>query len=273
MNPIVVLGGITYDTVVSMSAFPEPKSATLYARAIGSDLYGQKTIDYFKREGLSFHPDIDPAGTERHVNLMDQEGGRISIFLNTTPADVELNLPLAEQAVIEADYVVLNIIGYCKQYIPLIQRRGKEIWCDLHDYNGVNPYYDDYIDASHYLFLSSDNLPDYRALMEKWIFKDGKKLVVCTQGKEGATALTSEGQWIEVPIVPHYRRIDTNGAGDNFFSGFLYAYSHGLTIEKSLQAAAIAAGLCITSKELVYEQLSAAKLAADYREHFGVALF
>lgn len=67
-------------------------------------------------------------------------------------------------------------------------------------------------------------MKDYKQFMEKMI-KAVKKLVVCTHGKSGATALTSEGKWIEEGIVEKYKRVDTNGAGDAFFTGFLYWHS------------------------------------------------
>ncbi|MDQ0196715.1 carbohydrate kinase family protein [Paenibacillus wynnii] len=296
MSSFLILGGVSYDTIVPMKEFPKAEPATLYSLGFhetvgstgagkalclhklgaetnllataGDDEHGNKISRYLAQEGLSFYLDHDPTGTERHVNLMDEEGRRISIFLHTSSADSELNLERAEELILSCDYAVLNIVGYCKKYIPLLQKYNKEIWCDLHDYNGDNPFHSDFINAAHYLFLSSDNLPDYRPQMEKWI-KDGKKLVVCTHGSHGATALTAAGQWLEIPIADQYERVDSNGAGDNFFAGFLYAYSLGCSLEQSLQAASIVAGLCITSKELVAEDLSALKLQEDYEKYYG----
>ncbi|WP_379131389.1 carbohydrate kinase family protein [Paenibacillus sp. sgz500958] len=299
MSSFLILGGVTYDTIVSMKEFPKAEPATLHAHGFhetvgstgagkalclhklgtettllataGDDEYGRKIRRFLEQEGLSFHLDHDPTGTERHVNLMDENGGRISIFLNTSSVDAKLDLERTKELLQKSDYAVLNIVGYCKQYIPLLQELGKEVWCDLHDYDGRNTFHDGFIAASHYLFLSSDNLPDYRPLMEQWI-REGKKLVVCTHGRNGATALTPDGQWLEIPIIEQYERVDSNGAGDNFFAGFLYAHSLGCSLPTCLRAAAVTAGLCVTSKELVAEGLSAAKLHEDYEKYYGEKL-
>ena len=85
--------------------------------------------------------------------------------------------------------IILNIVSYTKKLIPLFKQSQKPIWTDLHDYNGKDLYHQDYIDAADYIFMSSDNLDNYRAVMEKTI-RRGKKLVICTHGKGGSTALT-----------------------------------------------------------------------------------
>jgi sugar/nucleoside kinase (ribokinase family) len=285
--------------ILSMPAFPKPEPATLYCQGyhetVGStgagkalclhklgadtmllatagwDKYGELIARYLQREGLPFYLDQDPDGTERHVNLMDAEGKRISIFINTASPYPLLDLRRTENEIMNAEFAVLNINGYCKAYLPLLRKHNKEIWCDLHDYDGGNPYHDDFIASADYLFLSSDNLPGYRPVMERWI-ACGKKLVVCTHGRGGATALAADGRWYEIPIADQYERVDSNGAGDNFFSGFLYAYSLGCPLDSCLQAATICAGLCITSKELVSEGLSADKLRQNYERYYGEVL-
>lgn len=167
----------------------------------------------------------------------------------------------------ESDYIILNIINYCRNYIPIIKQYQKEIWCDLHDYDGQNPYHEDFIKDADYIFMSSDALEDYKSVMEQMI-KQGKKLVVCTHGRKGATAVTAEDIWYEVPIIDVYERKDTNGAGDNFFSGFLYGHSKGYSIEKCLQIASVTGGLCISSGELIHEELSEDRVLKDYEKYY-----
>jgi aryl-phospho-beta-D-glucosidase BglC (GH1 family) len=79
----------------------------------------------------------------------------------------------------------------------LLKKYNKEVWTDLHDYNEGNPYHKDFIDAADYVFLSSDNLSDYKSTMQD-IMSRNKKLVVCTHGKKGASALTSELKWVRL---------------------------------------------------------------------------
>jgi sugar/nucleoside kinase (ribokinase family) len=102
--------------------------------------------------------------------------------------------------------------------------------------------------------------------MKRWIGA-GKKLVVCTHGKKGATALLSDGSWIETPIIDTYAFKDANGAGDSFFSGFLYGHLKGREVEQCMQLGTICAGLCITSSELAFEELSEELLEKAYEAY------
>ena len=98
--------------------------------------------------------------------------------------------------------------------------------------------------------MSSDKLTGYRDFMTQ-IIESGKKLVVCTHGKEGSTALTSDGKWLETPVIGDYTRLDTNGAGDGFFAGFLYGHSEGYDLPTCLRLGTIVGGLTVSSTELL----------------------
>jgi acarbose 7IV-phosphotransferase len=151
--------------------------------------------------------------------------------------------------------------------IPLIKKYNKPIWTDLHDYSEGNPYHEDFIENADYLFVSSDNMPNYRKVMEDWMAR-GKELVVCTHGKEGSTALKKDGTWIETPIIEDYVYKDANGAGDSFFSGYLYGYLKERSVEESLKLGTICAGLCISSSELSNEFLSEELLEEEFKKHY-----
>ncbi|WP_079508913.1 carbohydrate kinase family protein [Mesobacillus jeotgali] len=296
MKKVLVIGGTTFDTVIHLEKLPNPEPQTIHYAAftetlgstgagkalnlsklkvpttlhsiIGNDEYGAKIRKKLDENEVDFVYDHDPKGTERHVNLMSEEGERISIFLTQSSADLHLNLHRLEQLIKDADLVVLNIIAYTKQLIPLIKKYNKPVWTDLHDYNPGNPYHDEFIDIADYIFVSSDNMPDYKGTMEKWIAM-GKELVVCTHGKKGSTALKKNQKWIETPIIGQYQYKDANGAGDSFFSGFLFGYLKGKSTEESLKLGTICAGLCITSDELAYEELNPHLVEMEYRKYFG----
>jgi len=300
---ILVLGGASYNTSVYLYKFPEPRPQTVfghgYHETIGSsgagkalnlnklgldvtfhgviadDEWGRKIRDYLFQEGVNFIYDLDPQGTKRHINLMDSNGGRISIFIAHGSFEPQVDMQQIAAYIPQSDYIALNVINYCRYLIPVIKQAQAThpipIWCDIHDYDGQNPYHQDFIDAADVLFMSSDAMPDYKPFMERLI-EEGKELVVCTHGREGATALTARGEWVEVPIVDAYQRVDTNGAGDSFFSGVLYGHAQGYHIETCLRLGAIVSGLCITSKELAYPNLSAEIVAMEYEKHYGESL-
>ncbi|MDP4085278.1 MAG: carbohydrate kinase family protein [Bacillota bacterium] len=295
MKKVLVIGGTTFDSIVYLDKLPSPEPQTIHYAPfnetigstgagkalnltklgventlhsiIGKDIFGEKIVKNLEDAGVTFIYDIDPNGTERHINLMDENGGRISIFITQSSSELELNMDKIEKEIKECDLIVLNIIGYTKQLIPLIKKYKKPVWTDLHDYNVGNPYHEDFIEMADSIFVSSDNMKDYRPTMEKWI-EQGKELVVCTHGKEGSTALTKEGQWIETSIIKDYKFKDANGAGDSFFSGFLSYYLKGKPIDECLKAGTICAGLCITSNELVFEGLSEEFLNREFEKYY-----
>ena len=299
MTQIIIVGGVSYNTMVYLDTLPEPHSQTLFPcgfhetigatgagkalnlrklgynivlhAPIGDDTYGQAIIDYFAQNDVPFLFDIDPAGTQRHLNVMDSSGQRLSIFLNPGTFDLNFDEERLEGFIAESEQVILNINNYCRRLIPTLQRYRKPIWCDIHDYDGAKPYHQDFIRAADYLFLSSEALPNYRGFMEQMIAQ-GKHLVICTHGAQGSTALSARGEWIETPIIDTYILRDSNGAGDAFFSGVFYGHLQGYTPQQCLRLGTLVGGLCITSNELASEQMSRPFIEAEYHRVYGETL-
>ncbi|MEK8227795.1 PfkB family carbohydrate kinase [Oerskovia sp. M15] len=122
------------------------------------------------------------------------------------------------------------------------------MWCDVHDYDGQAQFHREFLDAASFLFLSSDRLAAYRELMEERVAA-GARLVVCTHGARGASALTSDGDWFEVSAFPVERVVDTNGAGDAFFAG-TWTRTCGAGVQEALAAGAHRGALCVQSQDL-----------------------
>jgi len=296
MQKVLILGGTTFDHIVHLTELPVPVSQTIHKApffeatgstgsgkalhltklgvpnilysVLGNDSYGQQIIQYLQAQGVDLVYDFDPAGTERHINIMDTNGNRISMFVTQSSEKVDFDQSKMQRYLSDTDIIVINIIGYCKQFIPLINLYNKPVWTDLHDYDGINPYHQPFIDCAQFIHLSSDNLPDYRPLMERLIAQ-GKEIVICTHGKQGATALTKDGTWYVQPALKGFPLLDANGAGDGFFAGFLFGHLHQLPVQTCLQLGAIAAAYCITSAQLVYEALEESFLLAEHHRLYG----
>lgn len=296
MKKVLVLGGVSYNLMIDLPELPGAQPQTLHARkyheaigstgagkslalkklgvdvhfhgVIGEDEYGRTIRQHFADEGIPFAWDIDPQGTERHVNLMNNDsGGRISIFLTSPAEDTPLNEARLDELIAESDLVILNIAPYCKRLIPLIKKHGKATWCDLHSYDGVNPYYDEFIELAEVVLFSSERYAGYREFMSG-LRSAGKKLVICTHGAGGSTTMLPGNRMIDLPALS-YPVYDTNGAGDNFFAGVVYGYLQGYSWERTLRLASIVAGLAVTSPELVDQELSVEKVEQEYRRWFG----
>ena len=280
---VSILGGTTFDHIIYVPSFPQPVPHTIhqagFREAVGStgsgkalaltrlgvpsalysvagnDRYGHTIREWLEQNGGRLILAADPAGTERHINIMDATGGRISIFVTQSSETIDHDVPAIQALLDQSTVVVLNIISYCRALIPLVQAAGKPVWTDLHDYDGLSSYHDDFIEAAQYIQLSSDNLPHYRDVMERLISM-GKEMVVCTHGRQGASLLTKSGEWLEQPALSGMTIVDSNGAGDSFFSGFLYGWLQQFPLQQCLKAGAICGAYAVTSPQLVSESLN-----------------
>jgi len=296
MKTIFIAGGVSYNSIINLDEFPKPEPKTIhhckfketvgntgagkavtlsklgfnvtFHSVISNDSYGKNITKYLNQPRLNFIPDIDDNGTERHLNIMNKKGERISIFMNPASDNPIIDYSKFHDYIKSADYVVINISNYCRNLLDICKEYDIPIWTDLHDYDIGNPYHQDFVEAADYIFLSSDNLKGYRGFMQEQI-RAGKKLVVCTHAKKGATALTENGEWIETPIINSYKMKDANGAGDAFFSGFLYGFSKNYATEKNMQMATISAGLCIGSEHIASEQLTSIFLEKEYNKYYN----
>ncbi|WP_165856838.1 carbohydrate kinase family protein [Marinobacter sp. JSM 1782161] len=291
---ILIIGGASLDTIVQLDALPQPVPQTIWPRRsyralgstgagkalnlvgleqrvtlhtlLGRDEAGRTIRDALEATGLTLLVEETDAPTEQHVNLMDPHGHRISLFIQPPATPDRVDWAAVRAAMTRCPLVVVNILDYARPALELARNSGTPIWTDLHDYDGRNPHHQAFIDAADVIFLSSDNLPDYRAFMRAQM-DQGKSMVVCTHGSQGATLLDRDGRWLEQPAFAVPQVVDTNGAGDAFFSGFLYGHLRGDSPARCLQLAAACGALTVQSTGLAGETLSPATLDAVIAGH------
>jgi sugar/nucleoside kinase (ribokinase family) len=276
---ILVLGGASWNTMIHLAEFPPPRPATianartvvaagstglgkalalralghdpLLHATIGDDHEGALILAFCAKRGIRTMFDIDPGGTSRHVNLMNAEGERISIFLfNGSPAP-PVDVAALEPLIAAATTIFLNITQSSIPLLPAVHASGADVWVDLHDYDGINPYHQQFIAEADVMQLSDEALGDPREVMTR--LAERARLVICTRGSRGALAL-AEGQWHEVPAAPA-KLVDSNGAGDTFMVAVWHAMSRGRGVAEALEFAAKAAAIAVESDDLVPEGL------------------
>ena len=273
----VVLGGVAWNTMIFVDRFPEPAPHTVFPmrthQAVGSsgagkalnlaslgadvalwalvgdDEPGDRIRSALADAGITFVGERDPAGTARHVNLMDPKGDRISIFENAGSLELDVDTAPVVDLLAGADVATVTILDHCRAFLPLIEDAGVDTWVDIHDYDGVNPYHAPFIEAADHLFVSTVSLDGWRAFAEDRI-ASGCKAVICTHGADGASGITATEGWVDLaaPSVPDI--VDTNGAGDAFFAGYAVATLDGLGLEASMEAGVEQAALAIASPDL-----------------------
>ena len=182
----------------------------------------------------------------QHVNLMDEKGDRISIFAHYPSHEFEVDVESIRPAAAAADIISVTIMDYCRQYLPMLDELGAPVWIDIHDWDGANPYHQEFIEAADFLFMSSPLLPDWREFLESRI-EAGAHACVATHGAAGASGITATEGWKEVKAVPAIDIVDTNGAGDAFFAGFSKAWTEGAVLGEAMEAGANQAARAVAS--------------------------
>src|SRR5690606_30430796 len=151
---------------------------------------------------------------------------------------------------------------------------------DLHSWDGHAEHHREYALRADTVFLSSAGLGGEHERVMRWIVDRGRaSLVVVTAGERGGHVLERGGS-VEsygaldpvaelsgaVPEWATWRPVDSNGAGDAFVSGFLWAKRRGETLDGALDAGRVAGAFACrkegTHSEFISEALLTESLTA-----------
>lgn len=271
----LVIGGVSYDTLIQLEQFQITASDQAFfsnetystiggtgsgkafcldalgenvswITAIGSDKNGEHIKDLLHERGITPHI-IESNQSTAHTNIMYNHGNRVSIFTSLASVD-HFDPKRYEEEIIEADVVFLNINGFCKEFIPLIQQHRKLCVVDLHDYDEKNEYHKPFLECADILFTSGVNLQNIDEYLHRTI-KD-KMITIVTMGKQGYYALDHQGNQYHGSAISSIEFVDSNGAGDSFAAGFMIEYMQSKNVAKALRFANQCGAISCSSKEL-----------------------
>ena len=213
----------------------------------GADEIGRRARDALTAAGVTVET-IGSERTERHVNLMTDDGGRVSLYISVPSTPVQDEVDAVVAIVQAADLAVIDLSELGLLLLERDEVRQTPLWMDLHDYDGSSEFHEPFLRAADAVFMNDDRTDDPWKLMRSCLAR-GPRLAVCTRGAQGAIALEADGTRYEVAAFPA-DVVDTNGAGDAFMAGFLGATLHGASIADSLKAASAQACVAIESEHL-----------------------
>lgn len=272
---VVVCGPASWNHLIELDRLPEPVPHMQFARrswhAIGGTSAGKAlhlaglgvdvrlwTLVGADEDGTRLRERLEEAGvvvaaiaseqTERHVNLMADGGGRVSLYVSTPSAPSTDAVEAAVSAVAGADLAVIDLSELGRLVLEAMPARRPPLWMDLHDYDGSSAFHEPFLRAAEGVFMNDDGTEDPWELMSSCLDR-GPGLAVCTLGAKGAIALEADGTRHEVAAVPA-SVVDTNGAGDAFMAGFLAARLRTEPVEVALRAAAEQARVAIETRHL-----------------------
>lgn len=274
MTRIAVVGPASWNRMVVLDALPEPVPHMEFARdwfdtvggtsagkalhlttlgrdtvldaLLGDDEAGARVRDTLSAAGVTLRAHR-AARTEQHLNLMTPTGARLSLYL-ATPDAPEADA-VDPQLLDDVDLAIIDLAPRSAELLPVAQQRGIPVWTDLHDYDGENAFHRPFLEAADVVFMNADRTDDPWALLARCI-DAGPGIAVCTLGADGAIALDAYGRRAEVAAAPA-AVVDTNGAGDAFFSGFLDAWLDTAgDLDASLAGGARQAVVALSSRHL-----------------------
>lgn len=273
---VVVCGPASWNHLIELDRLPEPVPHMQFARrswhtiggtsagkalhlaglgidvrlwtAVGDDEDGARLRARLEQTGVVVDA-IASEQTERHVNLMAEGGGRVSLYVSAPSAPSPDAVEAAVSAVAAADLAVIDLSELGRLVLEAMPaRRTPPLWMDLHDYDGSSAFHEPFLHAAAGVFMNDDATEDPWELMSRCLER-GPRLAVCTRGAKGAIALEADGTRHEVAAVPA-TVVDTNGAGDAFMAGFLAARLRTESVGAALRAAAGQARLAIETRHL-----------------------
>lgn len=258
MSHILISGLVNTETTVRVRAFPIPYypidypffgigtavSGVAYnlAKALrtlgnrvtlcsmtGDDLPGQTVRHELEAIGVdTSHITAGLKETPSSVVLYDGEGKR-QIYCDLKDIQ-ETDYGFTPDLCRDADLVAACNINFNRPLLHAARAAGKIIATDVHV---LRDLYDDYnrefMECADILFLSDEGIgEDYRGFIAELGRIYQNRIIVLGRGSKGA-ALYQEGQFHELPAVQVGPVVNTVGAGDALFSGFVHGFAKGLS--------------------------------------------
>jgi acarbose 7IV-phosphotransferase len=210
---------------------------------IGDDVEGRMVRDRLAAEGVRFDHVIHPSGTRRAVNLVDPQGHRMSLYDPRHPDDLVPDRALWSEAAAAARHVHASIMPWTLAALEDATQRGCTTSTDLHDWDGSNPHHRPFAYAADLVFVSGSRLDGIEASVVADVLDHGRAhAVVVMDGARGSRVTVRGGGSFAVPAieVPGRPVVDSNGAGDAYVCGFLWAWSAGADPRSAGLAGAVA---------------------------------
>jgi ribokinase len=185
--------------------------------------------------------------TASSVVLYDPEGKR-QIYCDLKDIQ-ETAYPFSPADLEGIDLVVACNINFNRALLPLAKAAGKTIATDVHVLSDIHdPYNREFMEAADILFLSDENIGnDYHGFIMALADTYPCKIIVLGRGSKGAAIYQRQtGDILELPAIHAGPVINTVGAGDALFSGFLHFYARGYAPLEALHRAQVFAAHKIT---------------------------
>lgn len=175
------------------------------------------------------------AQTPSSVVLYDGEGKR-QIYCDLKDIQ-ETDYGFEAAVCAESDIVAACNINFNRPLLRAAKAAGKTIATDVHVLSDIHDDYNrDFMACADILFLSDEAVwEDYHSFLWALAENYGNEIIILGRGGKGAAMyLRNENRIYDLPAVRVGEIVNTVGAGDALFSGFVHYYAAGLAPVESL---------------------------------------
>ncbi|WP_155370510.1 PfkB family carbohydrate kinase [Catellatospora vulcania] len=290
---VLVLGGAGVDTIVEVPQLPLPYADSYLVPAIttragqtgdflalglaalglrthhvdilGDDPEGALVRALHADAGLGFTELTSSTGTKRAVNLVGPEGRRLSLYdISRGGEHDRFPEPLLAELAAGCRHVHVCITHPGAFALAQLAQLDVTVSTDLHNWDGENPYHEQFAAAADVVFVSAAALGDPAAALRRVLALGRAQIAVATDGARGGYLLTSDDDTVRrfAAVAPPRPVVDSNGAGDAFAAGFLYGRSQGLPPDVCARYGAITGAHACTVAATEVDPLGRAALLA-----------
>lgn len=208
---------------------------------IGSDFGGEyvrKEIEAIGIDAANMQQQLRQ--TPNSVILYDGEGKR-QIYCDLKDIQ-DMSFDFHREMYQDCDVIAACNTNFNRSLLNKARADGKLIATDVHVLSDIEDAYNrDFMEYADILFLSDEAIRmDAMEFLMEIEKRYENEIIVLGQGSQGALMyVKKEGKFYDFPVVKTGKVINTVGAGDALFSGFIHYYVKGIPAAEALKKAEI----------------------------------
>lgn len=219
------VSGVGYNIASALSTLGHKVN---FASITGDDLISEIIFNQLTNRGISTEHIIKTMPySANSVNLYDASGQR-AIFTDLKDIqETQYPVDKVRDLIQQSEIAVICNVNFARPMLSQAKTLGKLVATYVHAISNITDEYNaDYMRHADILFMSHEQLPTSPETWIKTLWQHyDNQIIVIGMGKEGALlGIKAEQSIHHVPATHTRAVVNTVGAGDAMFSGFIHSY-------------------------------------------------